>query len=158
MNYFLKRILLPAILAGMILVSCDPKKVFDEYRTIPGATWAADSVMEFSFSVARKTDNHNLYFNIRNDQKYGFSNLWLFVTLVPPAGPVLTDTTQVILAEPSGRWIGKGFCGVYDNRFIYRRNVYFPEPGRYSIRIRHGMRPEMLTGITDFGVRIEKVN
>lgn len=158
MKHFLIRILVPAILAGMMMVACDPDKVFDEYRTIPNATWAADSVMEFAFSVARKTDKHNLYFNIRNDQKYGYSNLWLFVTLVPPAGPVMNDTTQVILAEPSGRWLGKGFTGVYDNRFIFRRNVYFPESGRYSIRIRHGMRPEKLTGITDVGVRIEKVN
>lgn len=146
------------IAGAMAFTSCDPGKVTDEYKTLPNATWAADSAQTFTFSIARTNQNNNIYFNVRNDRRYEFSNLWLFVTIEPPSGALLTDTVQVILAEPSGKWLGKGFSGVYDNRLIYRRNVYFPESGKYSIHLKHGMRPENLKGITDVGIRIEKVN
>lgn len=147
-----------AIVLLVAVAACDPSRVFDEYRAIPDATWEADSVMTFQFNIARTSQNNNIWFNIRNDQKYEYSNLWLFVTIEPPSGAAVTDTVQIILADPSGKWLGKGFSGLYDNRLIYRRNVYFPESGRYTLRIRHGMRPETLRGITDVGVRIEKLN
>ncbi len=147
-----------AVLLALAIVACDPSRVFDEYRPIPSTSWNADSVVTFNFSIARTNQNNNLWFNIRNDNSYEFSNLWLFVTIVPPSGAAVTDTVQVILADPSGKWLGRGFTGTYDNRLIYRRNVFFPESGEYSLHIRHGMRPQNLSGITDVGVRIEKVN
>ncbi len=143
---------------AMVFFACDPGKVADDYQTIPDATWAADSAHSFTFNIARTNQNNNIYFNVRNDRTYEFSNLWLFVTIESPSGVSLTDTVQVMLAEPSGKWLGKGFSGVYDNRLIYRRNVYFPESGKYAIRLKHGMRPENLKGITDIGIRVEKVN
>ncbi len=141
-----------------LLLSCDPDRVMDEYRSIEKGIWQADSVISFEFSMTGKKENHNLYFNIRHDQTYPFSNLWLFVSIEPPQGEGFTDTVQVILAEPSGKWMGRGLSGVYDQRQIYRRNVFFPESGLYSIHIRHGMRSEKLEGITDVGIRIERVN
>ncbi len=139
-------------------VSCDPGKVTDQYHPVRHATWDADSAYSFTFSIARKTQNHNLYFNIRNDNSYAFSNLWLFATITSPRGEAFTDTVQVILAEPSGKWLGKGFSGIYDNRIIFRRNVFFPESGTYTLQLKHGMRPAQLQGITDIGIRIEKIN
>ena len=142
----------------LLLISCDSRRVIDEYRSIGKVAWHTDSVQTFSFNVINKTQNHNIWFNIRNDRSYEFSNLWLFVTIEPPRGESLTDTVQVLLAEPSGKWLGKGFSGIYDSRVVYRRNVFFPEPGKYSIHLRHGMRPALLKGITDIGIRVEKVN
>ena len=140
------------------LVACDPDKVIDEYHTIHKSSWEIDSVQNFTFSIFRKDQIHNIYFNIRNDRSYEFCNLWLFVTIEPPRGESKTDTVQVMLADPSGKWMGKGFSGVYDNRRLYMQNVYFPEPGNYNIHLRHGMRPALLKGITDIGIRVEKVN
>jgi gliding motility-associated lipoprotein GldH len=139
------------------LVACDPDKVIDEYHTIHNSSWDVDSVQNFTFSVFRKDQVHHIYFNIRNDRSYEFCNLWLFVTIDPPRGESKTDTVQVMLADPSGKWLGKGFSGVYDNRRLYMQNVYFPEAGNYNIQLRHGMRPTRLKGITDIGMRVEKV-
>lgn len=154
------RHLIPAIFMVLtaFLISCDDRKVFDDYHTLPDAEWAADSVQTYTFNVIRKTQNHNIWFNVRNDRSYPYSNIWLFVTIEPPKGEAVTDTIQLILAEPSGKWLGKGFSGVYNNRLIYRRNVYFPEPGQYSVKLKHGMRQAVISGITDIGIRVEKVN
>ncbi len=146
------------VMMAVVFLSCDPRRVIDDYHTIPGNSWAADSAQTFSFSIARTNQNNNIYFNVRNDRSYPFSNLWLFVTIVPPSGKAIVDTVQVTLATPAGKWLGRGISGTYDNQFIYRRNVYFPESGVYAIHIKHGMRPADLKGITDIGIRIEKVN
>jgi gliding motility-associated lipoprotein GldH len=157
MNGLLTRAL--CLLAVLIsLTACDPRKITDEYHTIRNSSWNADSVQHFSFTILKKDVNHNIYFNVRNDRSYEFSNLWLFVTLVAPDGKTKTDTVQLVLSDPSGKWLGKGFSGIYDNRLIYRKNVYFPDPGPYAVHIRHGMRPTDLKGITDIGIRVEKVN
>jgi len=139
------------------LVACDPDKVIDQYHTINNSSWDVDSVQKYTFTIFKKDQVHNVYFNIRNDRSYKFSNLWLFVTIDPPKGESKTDTVQVMLADPSGKWLGKGFSGTYDSRQLYMRNVYFPETGNYAISLRHGMRPSILKGITDIGIRIEKV-
>ena len=157
MNRYLKPVLY--MLAALVSFSaCDPRKITDEYRTLDHSKWDADSAQTFRFSIYRKDQYHNLFFNIRNDRSYPFSNLWLFVTIESPKGETRTDTVQVILADPAGKWLGKGFSGIYNNRPLYMQNVSFPDPGNYTVRILHGMRPSQLKGITDIGIRVEKVN
>lgn len=143
------------LFAGLLLVSCDNSRLYDTFRKIPESGWHADSLMIYRFEVPNSSGIYNIYFNIRNDRDYSFSNLWLFVDIIPPEGDLVTDTIQVILADPSGKWLGKGFTGLYTSQLPYRTHVYFPVPGNYTVQIRHGMRPEILTGITDIGVRIE---
>jgi gliding motility-associated lipoprotein GldH len=145
---------------GMVILfsSCDSNRITDDFHTIPHARWDKDTVQTFSFDILRRRQNHNVYFNVRNDQNYGFSNLWLFVTLNTPTKESKCDTIQLVLAESNGKWLGKGFSGTYTNRLIYMRNVFFPEPGKYSVRIQHGMRPDILEGISAIGIRVEKVD
>lgn len=141
---------------GWLFYSCDNTRLFDRFDRIPEPGWHADSLMQFRFDVADTTRYHSLYFNIRNDRNYGFSNLWLFVSILPPRGEHITDTIQVILANPAGKWFGKGFSGLYTSQVPYRTHVYFPVSGTYTIQIQHGMRPTVLKGITDIGIRVEK--
>ncbi|HPT31526.1 MAG TPA: gliding motility lipoprotein GldH [Prolixibacteraceae bacterium] len=155
MKHFLILIFLLLMLS---IVSCDPRKVTDEFHSLKGSAWNADSLQAFQFTVFRKDQYHNIYFNVRNDRSYPFSNLWLFVAIENPLGETRKDTIQLILADPSGNWLGKGFSGIYTHRALYMQNVYFPDPGNYSIRIGHGMRPSLLKGITDIGIRVEKIN
>ncbi len=138
------------------MVSCDGQRIFDTYKRLPESGWHADSLQLFTFDIANTTQNHNLYFNIRNDRSYGFSNLWLFVKIIPPEGELITDTIQVLLAYPAGKWTGKGFSGIYTNQVPYRTHVFFPVEGKYVIQVQHGMRPKVLEGITDIGIRVEK--
>jgi len=145
------------LMVGAFLSACDRKRVYDTYREFPDATWEADSVQTFDVAVFDTKQNHNLYFNIRNDRDYPFSNLWLFVTIDQPGGTRLTDTVEVVLADPAGKWQGKGFAGVYDHRILYRHNIYFPVAGEYRFSLRHGMRTTRLKGITDVGIRVEKI-
>ena len=144
------------LVAGILLVSCDSRRVYDTYKKLPHSEWHADSLQFFSFNIYNTSQNHNLYFNIRNDRSYVFSNLWLFVKIIPPEGEVINDTIQFLLANHSGKWLGRGFTGIYTNQVPYRTHVFFPAEGSYTIQIQHGMRPTVLNGITHIGFRVEK--
>lgn len=139
-----------------LLVSCDRGRVYDTFLRIPEAEWHADSLKFYEFEINDTQQNHNIYFNIRNDRTYAFSNLWLFVSIIPPEGAIVNDTIQVLLADPGGKWLGKGFTGLYTSQAPYRTQVFFPVEGKYTIRIQHGMRPEVLKGLTDIGIRVER--
>jgi gliding motility-associated lipoprotein GldH len=102
--------------------------------------------------------NHNLYINVRNNINYKFSNLWLFIKINQPGQIAVTDTFELALALPNGKWLGEGFGGIKTQQISYKNNVFFPVPGDYRIDIQHGMRDELLDGIIDIGFRVEKVD
>lgn len=146
------------VLSGITVLnfSCDKKGVFENYLKIDKEGWNKDSVSTFTFQILDTTGFHNIFINLRNHSTYNYSNIWLFIRLQSPDGKLLNDTVQFLLADPSGKWLGKGFGGIIDNQLPYMQNVYFPRSGTYRIDIQQGMRQVILRGISDIGLRIEK--
>ena len=144
------------ILITISIVSCDRKRVFEAYHTIGEKGWNKDSLVVFNVALTDTIRTHNLYVNIRNKGTYPYSNLWLFLTIGSPDGKLLTDTVEFSLAEPSGRWKGSGIGDLHDSQILYKSSVFFPHKGKYSFRIKQGMRDNVLQGIRDIGMRIEK--
>lgn len=142
------------LIAGV--VSCDRKRVFEAYQPLSEKGWNKDSVVVFNVALKDTIRNNNLYVNIRNKGTYAYSNLWLFLTIGSPDGKFHTDTVEFSLAEPSGRWKGSGIGDLHDNQILYKSSVYFPHKGKYTFRIKQGMRDNVLQGIRDIGLRIEK--
>ena len=142
----------------LLIVACDRNRVFEEYQPIPSSGWHKDALINFNVPIQDTIKNHNLFINVRNDIKYNYSNLWLFIEIEQPGDISVTDTFELSLADPSGKWLGDGFGGVKTRQVIYKRNVFFPVGGEYSFNIRHGMREEELPGITDIGLRVEKLD
>lgn len=155
-KFFIRFFVIVFAAAGFI--SCDQSQVFDKYEAIPDAKWHKDSLVVFTIPVTDSLQNHNLLVNVRNETTYNYSNLWLFVEIIQPDGEMLKDTFQMVLAEPSGKWLGEGIGKLKTRQAIFRRNVYFPVTGEYTVKIQHGMRENVLHGIHDVGFRIEKVN
>jgi len=147
-------------IAGIFLitgiVSCDRKRVFEAYKTLNDNGWNKDSVVIFDVALSDTIKNHNLYVNIRNKGTYPYSNLWLFLSVGSPDGKMITDTVEFSLAEASGRWKGSGIGDLHDNQILYKSSVYFPHKGNYTFHIKQGMRDNVLPGIRDIGIRIEK--
>lgn len=153
----MKKILQVVIVIG-VLFACDSKRVYEDYNTIAPSGWQKDSVARFDVPVSDTVSSNNVFIDIRNKGDYPNSNIWLFVDVKAPDGKVLTDTVEYILAEKSGEWKGSGIGDLFDNQFIYRRNVAFDKPGVYQFSILQGMRANKLEGIHDIGLRVEKQN
>jgi len=155
MRKFLKGIVTATFMVGVF--ACQPNLVFEQYQTIQQKSWDKDSVLVFTVPIADTVQNHNFFINVRNDVKYQYSNLWLFITIEQPDGKTIEDKFEIALADPSGRWLGEGFGGLKTREAVYRRNVFFPKSGDYKVSIQQGMREDRLKGISDVGIRIEKV-
>ena len=154
MRHFFIYFLLLFIFAS--IVSCDRRRVFESYHEIDKNGWNKDSVVVFNFPLTDTIRNNNLFINIRNKGNYPYSNIYLFLTIGSPNGVLKTDTVEFTLAEPSGKWKGSGIGGLYDNQILYKSSVYFPKKGNYMFSIKQGMRDNVLQGIRDVGIRIEK--
>lgn len=145
------------ILAGLLLLmGCSPPTVFHDSRALPPRGWHQDSALVFESAVNDTLGLHELYLVVRNTTDYGYSNLYLFLDIEFPGLQTLRDTIECTLAERSGQWTGSGFGRIKTNEFLFRDDVWFPEEGVYTFRIQHGMRQEILEGISDAGIRIQR--
>jgi len=139
------------------LCSCGNRYFFEDYRHVPESGWHKDSVIIFKIPADDTMNNFDMYLNVRNNVNYRYSNLWLFIEIVRPGGETVKDTFEIILADPSGRWLGEGFAGLKTRQAIYRRQFFFPVSGDYHIKVQHGMRQDLLKGINDVGIRISRI-
>jgi len=144
-------------LTVLLTTSCSKKSIVADYRRINSSQWNQDTILIFEMIVPDPKKVYNLSFTVRNEGRYGYSNLWLFVTIVPPSGKELTDTVELTLAKPSGQWLGSGLGDLYDRKYPYKQTVFFPETGKYTIAVRQGMRTSkgVLDGIHDFGIALD---
>ena len=156
------RLILKAVAVVLVFVSCDSNGVYDQYTSINNS-WAMEDTIAFSFDKPSSSETHDLFVNIRNDNRYPFSNLFLVVEMNFPNGKAIVDTLEYDMAKPNGEWLGKGFTDIKESKLWYKEGVVFPEEGKYEVNISHLMRKngqeqgvKDLPGITDVGFRIEQ--
>ncbi len=155
------------LIIGILMCSCDSNQVFDDYKSVPNQ-WHKDSVVSFNINAPDSLNTYNLFVNLRNNNDYKYSNLFLIVEMKYPNGKVVTDTLEYIMAAKDGKLLGTGFSDVKENKLWYKGHkqpFIFNETGAYQINIQHAMREngkvdgvENLEGITDIGFRIEQSN
>jgi len=144
--------------ALLFFISCDRNKVFDLYLEIDSQGWQATDTIGFEFEINSQDDVlHNTLIGLRNNNDYLFANIFFFVDVESPSGLHQTDTLQYILAAPDGKWLGSGVGEIKYNLFKFKDNEIM-QPGLYKYKIVHGMRDEVLIGIEDIGLRIERSN
>ena len=119
--------------------------------------WRKKQVLQFDFDIKDAEKLKNIIFVVRNNNDYPYSNIRIISTLnnfkEKKAKP---DTLNYILAKPNGEWIGSGFGETKETLFQYRLNYKFPKNGKYTVTVKQAMRKDKLTGIDDFGVKIEQ--
>jgi gliding motility-associated lipoprotein GldH len=148
--------IIPVLLVVLFFSSCDSKRIFEENKKIPGEGWSSSNVIKFDVEIANLEMPTNFYINVRNADGYPYNNLFLFIKTTFPNGKMSNDTLECVLADENGKWLGKGMGDIYDNQIPFKKNVRFPEIGKYTFEIQHGMRTDIIPLIIDMGLRIEK--
>jgi gliding motility-associated lipoprotein GldH len=148
--------------AAVLLVSCDKKRVFDEYKSV-GNVWHKDSVVTFDLPEIDTTKAYNLFVNIRDNNNYPYNNLFLIVSMDHPGGLTKVDTLEYQMADDEGNLLGNGFSDIKESALFYKEKVKFKK-GKYQVRIRQAVREsgkvagvKELKGISDVGFRIESL-
>jgi gliding motility-associated lipoprotein GldH len=146
------------------MISCDKNRLFDDYKTIDDG-WHKDSIVTFSFEEEVSKKPANMFINIRNNDDYEFSNLFLIVKMEQPKGKIKVDTLEYQMANPDGTLMGEGFSDIKESKLWYKENVTFPEKGTYKVSIQQAVRQtgkvkgvEKLNGVTEIGLRIESLD
>jgi gliding motility-associated lipoprotein GldH len=149
------------LLTVILFYSCDKKRAFDEYKTV-GSAWHKDSIITFDLPILDSTKRYNLFINLRDNNNYQYNNLFLIVSMEKPNGYTKVDTLEYQMANPDGSLLGNGFTDIKESKLFYKENVRFR--GNYKVSIKQAVRETgkvpgvtLLEGITDVGLRIEKI-
>lgn len=147
------------VVAGL-LVGCADNIVFQAAVPIATTGWDRSFTPEFVFDVTDTVSRHHLFIDVRHTGDYPYSDLYLFVDLTGPGGRHARDTVRCLLADPSGRWYGRGtgfiFADRYDAHVLYKLNNRFPAAGRYTLKLEQAMRTEVVKEVLDVGISLER--
>jgi gliding motility-associated lipoprotein GldH len=143
--------------AIILVSSCiDKNTAWQQNAAINDCIWNKDSILKFHIPVEDTLAWYSMSIDVRNRTDYSFQNLYIFLHISAPNGSTAADTLNFALAYDNGKWTGTGgmFSKFRENTFPYRKYIRFPEPGTYSVNIRHGMRKDDLEGISSVGLTL----
>lgn len=140
----------------VVLQACDQKNFYFEQVNKVNNAWEQNDPKSFEFPVKATKNLYTLYFVLRNNNDYKYSNLYLFTKLSSPTGEVIVDTLEYQLAYPDGRWMGFGMGEIKQNTLVYKENIQLKDTGRYKVSVVQAMREDTLMGIEDISLMVEK--
>jgi len=147
----------------ILLFSCARPTIYNKYKSLNNNEWAINKPVDFKFNAKDSLETYNIFINIRNNNQYPYSNIFLVVSTYLNNTISDIDTLEYKMADASGKWLGTGFGGVKENKLVFKINYKFPRKGNYKYSIIHANRKNgslkgdnFLKGITDVGLSIEK--
>ena len=159
MKYLLQRV---AWFTGIVLFlfftqGCVDKTVFDDTKDIENSVWKTDEKLVFEYTIADSLYLYDFYLKVRHNTNYKYSNLYLFIDTRLPDGQWGRDTVELVLADKSGKWLGKGIGRMRDVQVLLKGAVRLPMRGEYRFELEQAMRDEELEGISGVGILINKI-
>jgi gliding motility-associated lipoprotein GldH len=154
-NAMIKKLIIP-IFIMVSLFSCKSDSVFNSYTAITDHVWANDSGVSFNFEITDTTHYYDLNFLLRIDDSYPFSNLYILYTMTGPSGRSKNVRQNFILADKSGKWLGKGYSNIFSYNEVVMKEIRFTSSGIYTVRISQHMRTDTLNGVHDVGFSVSK--
>ena len=139
----------------ILLTSCHDQTVSDQVISTNTDGWKYSDKISFEYAISDTLASYDILIHVRNTKNYPYSNLWLFIETLSPAGNYQKDTIEITLADETGKWLGKGSQSINTMLVPYKNDVHFSERGIYKTQIQHAMRDSILTDITDIGLRVQ---
>jgi len=135
--------------------SCSHKEIFFHYHSFTNAEWNRDNPAVFNVKIDDNSQPYDLSIELRNNENYPFSNIWLIIDYQSTGHTNLSDTVGFDLADANGKWYGKGLS-LYNLSIPYKSSILFPDTGTYVYTIKQGMQVNPLKGISDIGLKVSK--
>ena len=151
------------VLLATVLCACNSNLEHSEYTSLNNGTWKVNDTLKFNFSTTDTLARRNVFINVRNDNSYEFSNLFLITEMESPDGETAVDTLEYEMASPDGSWLGKGMGSVKESKLWLRENIVFPDSGVYNFKVSHAMRKDgdvsaILKSLRDFAMQAKYVH
>ena len=146
-----------AVCLAALLVACDRHTVYNHYEQTPVNGWEKNDTIVF---MTESVDQRGLYMEevgLRINGSYPFLGLNLIVEqMVLPSRESRSDTLNCQLIDEQGNAKGRG---VSHYQYLFHLTTLRLNRGdQLRIAIRHDMKREILPGITDIGIRLNKAS
>ncbi len=148
-------------MALFLLFSCQ-NKIVKEKTTDFNTGWSKDSIVSLKFKPADSLQTYDIYFLIRNDQNYPYSNIFV-IAQIENDRQISTDTLEYAMADAQGNWLGSGIWDLKESKLVYKKNWHFKGHKPTMIKLRQAVRKagnikgdSILRGIKTVGIIIEK--
>lgn len=139
---------------------CIKSPYYQKEYAIPQNAWQYQFKPSFKFEITDTNAVYNLFFHIRHTEAYPYSNIWVWIYTKQPGDSTFAKSRiEIPLAEPSGKWMGRGTGEIWEQRMALTpgdKAMIFNKTGMYEIRIEQNMRVNPLPEILQVGLRIEK--
>ena len=152
-----------SILTFCFLLSCfDRNTVRIDKEILNG--WNLEEPIKFEITDTIDFSS-NIFFYVRNNNDYPFSNIFLIASLKSNKKVYETDTLEYVMANNKGEWLGKGFSSIKESKLSWKRNWKPSFSPPYIFEIKQANRKigqikgdKNLFGILSLGLSIEKIS
>lgn len=139
-----------------ILTACESNTTYHSYLHPSDKGWGKKDTLTFKVPIKDSLDTYSVDVEVRNRADYPYCNLFLFVSHNTKDSTVfVTDTIEYALADKTGSWTGTGWGSLHQSSSHYTF-ITPKRKGNIIIKVAHGMREEVLDGISDIGIKITK--
>lgn len=145
------------LLIGIAVVSCNDSALLDKNIAIKQHRWDYTQPVEIAVDILDVSQPYRVYVNLRHTPDYQYSNIFMLMHLRQPDGKDTAERIELTLAEPDGRWKGRGTGSNYSFQELIKDSYRFADSGQYIFSIEQNMRENPLREITDIGIRIEPI-
>ena len=136
-----------------------PAPYYQKEESMPKNVWPYSLKPMFAIDIKDTSASYKAYFLIQHTQAYPYNNLWMWIYIKAPGDSTVTkERINVPLAEPTGKWLGRGMGEIWEQRMPIELgdSVKFNRQGTYEISLEQNMRINPLPEVLHVGLRIEK--
>jgi|TARA_X000001036_G_scaffold71405_1_gene62779 gliding motility-associated lipoprotein GldH len=123
--------------------------------------WDKNDILTFNFPKTIEPKTKDVFFILRHNNNYPYSNIFLITELQDPTNQVLIDTFEFKLAQANGEWLGDKKISVIEHKLLFKESLELDE-NDFSLKVRTSMRSnnqsneiEKLDGVINFGILID---
>ncbi len=141
----------------MGFISCDTNTPYYHYAHTPIDGWEKNDTLRYDVQPLKKGGEHQITVALRLNGAYPFRKLYLIMEQdIYPRLQYKTDTICFDVTSKEGRFTGNGIS--YYQYTVPVGREQFMENDSIHITIRHAMKRDILPGISDIGIKLERIH
>lgn len=139
----------------MMLTGCENSVVYSRFGNTPMSGWDKTEPVTFDIDSLDAEGDYQMTLMLRISDKYPFRNLQLVVRQQNfPSGVEEVDTVECAVTDEHGNLLGRGVSYYQYEHPV--KTLHYHASDSMHIEIHHIMKREILPGIADVGVRVER--
>lgn len=143
------------ITVAMLTTACDRKTVFHQYNHTNPAGWEKTDTMVYHVRSMSQDGSFKEEIGLRLNGTYPFLGLCIIVEQnILPANVTVRDTLNCSFDHEENKYTSNGVS--YRQYKYHLKDIKLGKGDSMDIKIRHNMMREVLPGIADIGIKIDR--